>query len=87
MVPDHHFMAANPDANWKSVGSIWLGYFRKTLQVVENRMVEAGGVELFHAVENTQVADFVISLIPRTPWFPFTFAQFCTLAVPGDSRR
>ena len=38
-------MAANPDADWKSVGSIWLGHFRKILQVIDFIMVEAGGVE------------------------------------------
>ena len=49
MVPDHHFMATNPerctDACWKPVGSIWIDYFRKTLQVVDSVVVEAGGVE------------------------------------------
>jgi hypothetical protein len=41
--------------------------------------MEAGGVEPIHAVENTQVANFSIPLIPRMPWFPSTFAQFCTI--------
>src|SRR5260370_36091727 len=38
-----------------------------------------GGVEPIRAIENTQVANFSIPLIPRMPWFPSTFAQFCTI--------
>jgi hypothetical protein len=61
MVPDHHFMAANPDADWKSVGSIWLGYFRKISQVIDFIVVEAGGVVLRTGAENTQLADSIIA--------------------------
>jgi hypothetical protein len=45
-------------------------------------VVEAGGVEPIQAVENTQVADFGIPLIPLTPQFQSTFAQFCTIVPP-----
>jgi len=45
-------------------------------------MVEAGGVEPIHAIENTEVADFGAPPIPLTPQIPSTFAQFCSLSPP-----
>ena len=48
-------------------------------------LVEAGGVEPIHAIENTQVTDFGTPPIQLTPQIPSAFAQFCSLAPPEGS--
>jgi hypothetical protein len=55
---------------------------REILYFNGNIVVEAGGVEPIHAIENTQVADFGTPTIPLMPPIPSTFAQFCSLVPP-----
>ena len=56
-------------------------------------MVEAGGVEVSRGIENRQVTDFRLRLIPLMPAIPLRLARFGTVTLrnpvwcPGPTHR